>query len=127
MAEPDHLRLGRPWYDAIEALLTCHDRKAKHYSGTNTDKTVAESIGSGIMPGWVAAIREARFGQSGDNAEIDAIRAAISDMVSRADVVLEAERAAAVKRHTAVLAGAQALEKRINAFCTAFGPKARGV
>jgi hypothetical protein len=112
--------------DIIEALLTCYDRKAKRYSGADTDKTVAESIGGGVLPGWVAAIREAKFGPSGGNEEIEKIRAEIADIVSKAAATREADRAAADKRHAETIEAARALEKRIDAVCVAVGPKARG-
>ena len=110
--------------DIIEALLSFYDRKAKRYTGTETDKTVAEFVGKGIMPGWVAVIREAKFGPSGENEEIDKIRAEIAAMVSKAVVAREADIAAADKRHADVIDTARALEKRINAVCAAVGPKA---
>ena len=113
--------------DIIEALLTCYDRKAKRYVGADTDKTVAESIGGGIMPGWVAQIREAKFGPSGGNEEIDAIRAEIATMVSKAALERDKQKAEADRQHAAIIDTARALEKRINVICAAVGPKARGV
>jgi hypothetical protein len=65
--------------DIIEALLSCYDRKAKRYSGQETDASVAEAVGSGCMPGWVASIREAKFGPAG-NAEVEAIRREIAEL-----------------------------------------------
>lgn len=123
---PDQLRQPTPdqELDIIEALLTCYDRKNKRYHGNDTDKTVAEGIGSGIMPGWVAQIREAKFGPSGGNEEIDAIRAEIASIVSKAAATRDAEREAADKRYSHVIDTARALEKRLNAVCAAVGPKA---
>lgn len=110
--------------DIIEALLTCYDRKAKRYIGADTDKTVAEDIGGGILPGWVAEIREAKFGPSGGNEEIDRIRAEIAKMVSKAAADRDAAKAAADTRHAAIIEAAQALDKRISAICAAVGPRA---
>lgn len=110
--------------DIIEALLTCYDRKAKRYSGTDTDKTVAESIGGGIMPGWVASIREAKFGPSGGNEELDEIRAEIADLIRTANTLRDMEVADAAARHAETIARAQALDKRLSAVCAAVGPKA---
>lgn len=62
--------------DIIVALSSAYDRKAKRYLGQETDKTVAEAVGGGCMPGWVAQIRQDKFGPAG-NEEAEAIRAEI--------------------------------------------------
>ena len=62
--------------DIMEALFSVYDRKAKRYSGQETDTTVAEAVGGGCMPGWVAEVRAANFGPAG-NEEAEAIRAEI--------------------------------------------------
>lgn len=62
--------------DIIVTLSAVYDRKAKRYSGAETDATVADVIGNGCMPGWVAAIRAEKFGPAG-NEEAEAIRAEI--------------------------------------------------
>jgi rubredoxin len=92
--------------DIIVTLSSAYDRKAKRYQGSETDKTVAETIG-GVMPGWVAAIREAKFGPAGGNEEIEKIRAEIA--------ALNTECAAKIAL----------LNKRIDAVCAAVGPRAR--
>ena len=38
--------------DIIVALSSAYDRKAKRYAGVETDRSVAEVIGGGCMPGW---------------------------------------------------------------------------
>ena len=63
--------------DIIVALSSVYDRKAKRYQGAETDVTVAEVVGGGCMPGWVAVIRAAKFGPAG-NEELAAIRAEIT-------------------------------------------------
>ncbi|MFE3839396.1 hypothetical protein [Pseudogemmobacter sonorensis] len=62
--------------DIIVALSSAYDRKAKRYTGQETDATVAEAVGGGCMPGWVAEIRAAKFGPAG-NEEAEAIRSEI--------------------------------------------------
>lgn len=69
--------------DIIVMLSSVYDRKQRRYQGAETDVTVAEAVGSGCMPGWVAMIREAKFGPAG-NEEIEAIRAEMTAI--RADV-----------------------------------------
>lgn len=69
-ADPKQKRL------IILALEDAYDDTEKRYSGGSTDKTVAEELGGGIMPGWVAEIREELFGPAG-NEEADQLRADI--------------------------------------------------
>lgn len=65
--------------DIMEALFAAYDRKAKRYTGTETDASVAAAIGGGCMPGWVAQVRQDNFGPAG-NEEAEAIRAEIAAM-----------------------------------------------
>lgn len=60
--------------DIMEVLFASYDRKAKRYTGQETDATVAEAVGGGCMPGWVAKVRAENFGPAG-NEEAEAIRA----------------------------------------------------
>lgn len=65
--------------DIIVALSSVYDRKAKRYAGVETDRSVAEVIGGGCMPGWVAKIRADKFGPAG-NEEAEAIRSEIASI-----------------------------------------------
>lgn len=87
--------------DIIVALSSAYDRKAKRYQGAETDATVAEVVGGGCMPGWVAVIRADKFGPAG-NEEAEAIRAeigrlgadtgkAIAALTARIDALYAAE------------------------------------
>jgi hypothetical protein len=61
---------------AIMGLLEeVYDTKAGRYTGGETDKTVAETCGNGVMPGWVSAIREEFFGPDGANEELEVLMA----------------------------------------------------
>lgn len=91
----------------VEMLVLAYDGQAQRYKGHDTDKTLAEAIGGGVMPGWVAEIREQNFGPAGGNEEIEAIRAEIK---------------AAEKRAAKDIAD---LNKRLDAVCAAVGPRAR--
>lgn len=52
----------------IMAMLEAsYDTASGRYTGGDTDKTVAEAIGGGVMPGWVSEIREEFFGPDGGN------------------------------------------------------------
>ncbi len=57
----------------MSMLEASYDTKAGRYTGGDTDKTVAETIGGGIMPGWVSEIREEFFGPDGSNDDMEAV------------------------------------------------------
>lgn len=78
--------------DIIVTLSAVYDRKAKRYQGQETDKTVAETVGGGVMPGWVAAIRDAKFGPAG-NEEVNLIRAEIAKIKADHTAGIDALRA----------------------------------
>lgn len=61
----------------IAALNDAYDDDARRYRGSHTDRSIADDLGGGVMPGWVAAIREELFGPAG-NEEVEAIRAEIA-------------------------------------------------
>ena len=63
----------------ILALEDAYDDEAKRYRGDATDRSVAESLSDGIMPGWVADTRERLFGPAG-NEEADNLREAITSL-----------------------------------------------
>jgi hypothetical protein len=59
--------------EIIGILEDVYDDDTKRYKGQETDKTVAEIIGRGVMPGWVAEIREEMFGPDGSNDEMESL------------------------------------------------------
>lgn len=85
----------------ILALEDAYDDAAKRYRGTHTDKSIAQDIGDGIMPGWVAQQREKLFGPAGNEelanikAEIEAVKA---DFAARL-AALEKRIGACVESH----------------------------
>lgn len=104
----------------VEMLVITYDGDAKRYKGTDTDKTIADALGNGVMPGWVAEIREQNFGPAGGNEEIDAIRAALDEMQKRHAKEI-------VEMSNKQIAESATLRKRIDAVCAAVGPKAARV
>ena len=76
----------------VDLLGTCYDTKAERYIGTDTDKTVADCIGGGVLFGWVAQVREEFFGPDGGNDELESILADIA-----AQIDLEQARTASLK------------------------------
>lgn len=115
----------------IMAMLeVAYDVKAGTYLGTDTDKTVADSIGGGVMFGWVAQIREEFFGPNGGNEEINDLKASYEAMhKDTMDVIAkvhnlrigltEAEKSLQSFRERAAAAAS-----RLDAIARAVGPKA---
>lgn len=114
----------------IVSLLTdVYDTEAGRYRRGETDKTVAECLGDGIMPGWVANIREELFGPDGGSAEMEALLADLKTWRGEIDATA-ARLHEALAKLTAELRGlndakAKADEhlKRIEAIKAAVGPK----
>lgn len=117
--------------EIVEMLKVAYDLDAGRYVGGNTDHTIAAELGGGIMPGWVAEIREGMFGPDGGNddietviadlakwqAEMEAASKAMHDLLAKATADLRAfneGRGKAAEFHT-----------RIEAIKKAVGPKAR--
>lgn len=55
----------------LEMLEVSYDIEKGRYNGHETDKTVAEAAGAGVLPGWVTEVREQFFGMNGGNSEIE--------------------------------------------------------
>lgn len=125
----------------ISSLLHMeYDTKAERYRGDSTDKTIADIVGGGCMPGWVAAVRIRDFGDNAGNeltaaafSDVAAVRAALSDaqddflkahmtalaQIDEAVAHFEAKVAPLVSRFS----GIEATQARI---VKAVGPKAGG-
>jgi hypothetical protein len=114
----------------IELLQSAYDISAERYHGAETDLSVAEAIGGGCMPGWVAAIREDMFGPVGANETMDDLAAELAAW--RAD--MDKRAAELHDRHVAFSADLRAFnearekvadyERRLGAIKAAVGPKA---
>jgi outer membrane murein-binding lipoprotein Lpp/predicted Fe-S protein YdhL (DUF1289 family) len=106
-----------------EMLTDCYDTKAGRYTGTETDKTIAEAIGGGCMFGWVDAIREDMFGPDGGNEEHTAIATALLELSAKADT-LETVVQAVMRDLKAVRTDVRAMQERLASVVKAVGPKA---
>lgn len=113
-----------------ELLSDVYDLKSGRFKGADTDATIAEIIGDGCLPGWVAEIREDFFGPDGGNDEIaklaqrlEAQEAALKQEINRAE---EAVRGALkVQRDLAARqVEVEAMKKSLSAIRSAVGPKA---
>ena len=113
----------------LSLLEVSYDVEAGRYKGADTDKTLAETIGGGVMPGWVAHLREEFYGPAGGSEELDrlaeevaALHAAAQAATDRLAALCEAVRTAEAEARAASHA-AGALERRVKAMKQAIGPK----
>lgn len=58
----------------IVALSAAYDGAAKRYKGDETDRSISELVGDGCRPGWVAMVRNDRFGPEGSEAGDDLLK-----------------------------------------------------
>ena len=66
--------------EIIGVLEVVYDDTRKRYKDGESDKSVAEAIGGGILWGWVARIRDDLFGPDTRNQELEAIRKAVAEI-----------------------------------------------
>jgi hypothetical protein len=117
--------------EIVQMLEVAYDTEAQRYRGTDTDKTVAEALGGGVMPGWVADIREDLFGPDGGNDEMTALLSEVRDAKARMEKdATDARRCvetaqAALAKITEGVDCLSAYERRLTAIMEAVGPKAR--
>ena len=109
--------------EIIGLLETAYDDEAKRYRGTDTDLTIAEAIGGGVMFGWVAAIREDLFGPEGGNEEMETLKAQMGEWIKNADAEAKAMQRA-LDAFNVERAKLDAIHKRLDALNKTLGPKA---
>jgi hypothetical protein len=66
----------------VDMLGEVYDTAAERYRANDTDQTVADVLG--VMPGWVAQLREEFFGPAGTNETIDSLAAEIHEWREKA-------------------------------------------
>lgn len=107
-----------------------YDVQAGRYLGGETDKTVAETIGGGVMPGWVAELREDMYGPDGGNDDLEALAAEMRDWQAKADLHASEAHDAMVAMTARLREFNEAREtvkgylSRLEAIRAAVGPKA---
>lgn len=109
--------------DIIALLDVSYDTDLERYRGHDTDKTVAETLGGGVMPGWVAEVREELFGPDGGNDEIEALLSDIASWRKKADD-LAANAHDAIKEMNVAKLKVADMHNRVEAIRKAVGPKA---
>lgn len=120
-------------------LEASYDVAGQRYRGADTDKAVAEAIGDGVLPGWVAELRDEFFGPAGDNEEMSVVLAEAEALRGRADTLeREALERGKLLRDALVVVDRMAADavdmrqsssdliRRLGAIRKAVGPKARG-
>ena len=105
----------------VEMLMVSYDTDNGRYRSNDTDKTVAEAIGNGVMLGWVAEIREDMFGPAGGNDELEALQREVAEWSVAFEKQIEQERE---KANTRIREKQAEFQKRIEALKKAVGPKA---
>lgn len=78
--------------EIILALETVYDVQKERYTGNYTDRIVAEEIGTGVMPGWVAKIRDEAYGPAGGNEETLALLDQLAKFSGQVDTVVKEAR-----------------------------------
>lgn len=72
MSTPEPEGLCQPTRDQKREIMAMlqdvYDTKAQRYRAAETDKTIADTLGDGILFGWVAKLREEFFGPDGNEA-----------------------------------------------------------
>lgn len=101
-------------------LTDVYDTDQERYRQGDTDDSVAEVLG--VMPGWVAEIREDLFGPDGGNEDIEALEAQIAGFRADATKLLDA----ATKANQAVvksLEQAKDFQSQLSKIKKAVGPR----
>ncbi len=106
----------------VAALEEAYDVAKQRYRDGETDKTIAEMLADGIMPGWVGAVRDDMFGPEG-NEEIADLSKQIAEWIGTADRALSRANEA-IAEMVAARAEVKKLGQRLDKIVAAIGPKA---
>ena len=114
----------------VAMLESSYDTARGCYRGTDTDLTVAEVIGGGVMFGWVAQVREDMFGPDGGNDAIGLLEADLKQWQEDMAVIAAAVQASQADTLTKLRefndhrGKAGDFLKRLEAIKAAVGPRA---
>lgn len=109
----------------VAALDDAYDMANLRYKGLETDKGIADMLADGIMPGWVAAVREDMFGPDG-NEEMTDLAAELKAWMKKVDDGMEVVRMA-MAEIDAARTEVRNYQVRLNKIVAAIGPKAEKV
>ncbi|MFC4731747.1 hypothetical protein [Salipiger abyssi] len=107
--------------EIVKLLADVYDLDAGRYKNGDTDETVADVLG--VMPGWVANIREADFGPDGGNENIEDLAARLGEAEKNLQAILES----AAQQHEAAtkkMAEVSAMCVELDRIKKAVGPRA---
>lgn len=107
--------------EIMDLLETVYDVEAEHYKAGDTDETVADVLG--VMPGWVAQIREEFFGPDGGNEDIERLEREVAEVRAEATQKLRAS-VAANDEVQKVIAKLSAIAATLEKIKKAVGPRA---
>lgn len=117
----------------MDMLNEVYDTKSNRYSGHETDKTVAETLGNGIRHGWVAQLREEFFGPEGGNEELATLEEEVAKWTAEAAQIAanchtDIQNAlAALREYNRLRDKLGEFNQRIDKLKRAVGPKAEHV
>lgn len=107
-----------------------YDTGRGRYQAGETDKTVAEAIGGGCLPAWVASVREEFYGPDGGNDDMSELAGEVRSSLGQVDGMLAEMRSlrdridARIKDLVDVRGSVSVFDKRLAAIAKAVGPKA---
>lgn len=107
--------------EIMDLLDDVYDVEAERYRRGDTDDTVADVLG--VMPGWVAQLREDFFGPAGGNEEMAALIGVVDDLAARVDRCLADLRAKEVSPLVDFKTEIDAVRRRLGAIEKAVGPR----
>ena len=119
--------------EIIALLNEVYDTNGGRYTGGETDKTVAETIGGGVMLGWVAQIREDLFGPDGGNDDLEELRQEISAAINECSAVAKLcnehiqSATSTLKNYNAMREKLVDVLNRVDKLKKSVGPKGDGV
>lgn len=97
--------------EIIGMLELVYDDERKRFKDGESDKTVADAVGGGVLWGWVSAVREELFGPDTRNQEIEDFRTELR----RLDGMIGTFKGDAAKAVTAMEAKAAELRSKLGA------------
>ena len=104
----------------MDALEDAYDLNKGRYVGGETDETLAKALG--ILPGWVAKLREEFFGPDGGNEDIDVLLTECADSVAKLQKLLKDAEALDAQVRVAIRE-VQATQTKLDAIKKAVGPR----
>lgn len=104
----------------LRELDGAYDVAAGRYCGSETDQTVARRLG--VLPGWVADVREQFFGPTGENDSMTDVAAGLALALDKA-AEHEAASLELAAKCEAQATEIRALQARLEAIRSAVGPR----